>query len=146
MKKVSKTEKLRQSIAEFLKSENGKLIRQKDLIDHFITDGSEYTSGMIRGIFNKMDGVGGIYIPIPNVESIKEDNKAFYRYINPGKPKFETESKLHELGNKIMKFEEELKNENYFNIDLRLLKEEEIQSYISFTKKFEALKNCFVEE
>lgn len=90
--KQTKSDIVRNLIFNIISCE--KEIQQKDLINKIMNisekENLEITTGVIRGVLNKMDGVGGIFIPIEYVESIKKDNGAYYRY-NPNLTKDQLE-------------------------------------------------------
>lgn len=144
---ITKTDLVRKQIANFLKEKNGEWIRQKDIISE-LQPSNPYGAqeGVYRGVFNKIAGIGGTYIPIPHVEMKKEGNKAFYRYVEPDRIRFSKNSSLYNLVIHLLDFEKTLKEDQLFNIDLRTLDEDEMKLYLEFINQFKSLKGVFFKE
>ena len=122
---------IRDDIRKIVKAAYPNMIRQKDLIAELKALSNQYTTGAIRGVLNKIDGIGGIFIPISNVISVKRDNKAFYEYSEGG---------LKGLKMKLEKFDEELQEKGYLNLNIAELTPEELQKYLVFINVINQLK------
>lgn len=130
----TKSDLIREDIRRIVKEAYPNPIRQKDLIAKLETISNQYTSGAIRGVLNKMDGVGGIYIPVPNVTSFKKENKAFYEY---------SESRLDGLKKKVEQFDLELQEQGYLNLNITELESEELKKYLKFIDVIKELRKVF---
>lgn len=146
MDKKSKTEQIRIEMTEYLKSKKGEKVRRKDIVNYLLESENfknfGFTIGMINGVFNKLDGVSGHYIPIKNVVSVKEGGKAYYKYTEEN-TMIQESKQLYEIGFKLADFEEELKKQGYLGINLINLNEEELKTYLAFIEQFKKMKNLF---
>lgn len=82
---MTKSDIVRKLIVEILRKDEN-IIQQKDLINEIMSisesENLGITRGVIRGVLNKIDGIGGIFIPVEYVESIKTKKGAYYKF-NP---------------------------------------------------------------
>lgn len=138
---TTKTDIVREEIAKFLKMQGvGVKVRQNELTKYLKDNiAFEVTDGIVRGIYNKMAGIGGIYKPIQNVKIAKEDNKVFY-YYEP--TNFSEDSVvMGKLKQITIEFENNLKNSGLWNVAILDLPFEERKPYLEYMKQFEELRN-----
>lgn|GEM_PF-4786904 len=139
----SRTEIVRGEIREYLKAQKGKKIRQVDLTNYILENSSVATEGIVRGIYNKMLGIGGSYKLIPNVKIVSEDSKSFLYYEESD---FNDDSIIGRLKQKNIEFEESLKRAGLWNVSILDLPFEERQPYLEYMDKFGNLRDMFVKK
>lgn len=139
----SKTEIVREEIRAYLKTLGGAKVRQVELTNYLLINSTIATEGIIRGIYNRMQGIGGSYKLIPNVKIVKEEG-ASYLYYEEGE--FEDNSVIGRLRQKNSEFEEMLKRDNLWNISILDLPFEERQPYLEYMEKFGILRDAFTKK
>ncbi|HFJ9454141.1 TPA: hypothetical protein ACGW67_005464 [Bacillus tropicus] len=141
----SNTAIVREEIEMYLKQKGeGVKIRQTDLTQYMLQHSSVATGGIVRGIYNRMQGIGGSIKPIPNVHFSKEaDGKVFYFYKPTDNNRFSEDSIMGEIEQKIIEFEKVLRGANLLDISLLDLPSEERKVYLKFIDHFEELRNIF---
>lgn len=135
----SKTEIVREEIRKYLKETNGR-VRQVDLTNYILGNSHVATPGIIRGIFNGVQGIGGRYRHIPNVAFAKEEGKVFYYYEENN---FSEDSTMNRLSQKVAEFEAELKKDDLLKVSFLDILPEERRHYLEFIEKFEELRDIF---
>lgn len=141
--KKSKTEIVREEMREYLKTQIGSKIRQVDLTNYLLQNSCVATEGIIRGIYNRMLGIGGSYKLIPNVHIVTEDKKSYLYY---QESEFIDDSIIGKLKGKNLEFEGILKESGLWNISILDLPFEERQPYIEYMEKFGILRDMFVKK
>lgn len=133
---MNKTDTIRKAIQEHLANLGGKKIQQKDLIKYLQDEYEDITIGVIRGVLNKMDGSGGIYIPIKNIRPLKEKGKAFYIYDSnyEGNVVSNHKNQIIRITNEFEIFKNKLKNNKLLLIDPVELSKEEINCIIKISE------------
>lgn len=139
----SKTEIVREEMREYLKTLEGKKIRQVDLTKYMLANSSVASEGIVRGIYNRMLGIGGSYKLIPNVKIVSEDGKSFLYY---EESEFNDASIISKLKQKNIEFETSLKQAGLWNVSILDLPFEERQPYFEYMENFEKLRNMFVKK
>jgi hypothetical protein len=138
----TRTELTREAIRKFIKEASPEKVRQSDLIKHLqeLKDAGKLdtTLGTARGIFNRMDGVGGCKIkPIPQIRSLKENGKAYYifdeDYLTGNV------SQMDQIVFEFKKFQSILDKRNLLIIDLNELKNEDVHKIISLKQNIDAI-------
>ncbi|QSO47477.1 hypothetical protein [Alicyclobacillus mengziensis] len=138
-RKTKRTEMARGLIQEFLmKKGEGVKVRESDLFEEIKQIDPLITDGVLRGIANKMKGIGG-YVPISNVEVVKEGSKSFYFYQGY---KF-SDGFVGSLQKKLIDFKNELKRDNLWDVSIIGLSSEERRVYLEFVDRFEHLMSMF---
>jgi hypothetical protein len=74
-----RTEIARQRMLEFIKSKNGERVRKSEISGYLTKKFWFISEGVVQGIFNGIDNRGK-YVPIPGVNSLKENRKSYYYY------------------------------------------------------------------
>lgn len=138
----TKTDAVRTEIQEFLKNKGeGVKVRESELFDALLETSENASSGILRGIANKLKGIGG-YIPIPNVEVIKEGSKSYYFYKAYHLPE---SSIIGMLQQKVVEFKTTLQRENLWAVSLLDMPIKDRQTYLEFVNRFEQLMGLFSE-
>jgi len=138
------SDEARIEMSKYLESLNGKEIRQKDLI-HYLTTikNNKYSQGVIRGILNKLDGIDGIYIPIPGVVKIKKQGAAFYKFEassldkDPIKKDEINKSAIDMLYKELLQFEDNINKQQLNVLDLS---KKDTETYFKFVNLFQDMK------
>ena len=138
----NKTELTREAIRQYVKDARPEKVRQSDLIKHLqeLKDAGKLdtTLGVIRGIFNRMDGVGGSKIkPIPQIRSIKEQGKAYYIFDEDYLT--ESISQMDQIIFEFKKFQSVLDKRNLLVIDLNKLEADDVNRIISLKKNIDEI-------
>ena len=139
MSSKSKTETVREEIRHYLKKTDGR-VRQVDLTNYILENSHVATPGIVRGIFNGAQGIGGRYRHIPNVAFTKEDGKVYYFYEENN---FSEDSTMSKLSQKVAEFEADLKKDDLLKVSFLDIPSAERKHYLEFIEKFEELRNIF---
>jgi hypothetical protein len=143
---MQRTDKARIELKNFVKSFNGQRVQQKDVVSYLTSfNNGEFSIGVVRGILNKLDGIGGSYVPIPGILSEKENGSAYYKFLTEDS-ELESKNKManqslttlsHILNEEVSKFEKSFKR---LGIDIVALDESDTQLYFEFVQHLQALK------
>ena len=138
----TKNKLTRKAMWEHVRESSPNKVRQCELIKHLqeLKDAGKLdtTLGVVRGIFNRMDGVGGSKIkPIPQIRSIKEQGKAYYIFDEDYLT--ESISQMDQIVFEFKKFQSVLDKRNLLVIDLNKLEADDVNRIISLKKNIDEI-------
>lgn len=138
---TTRTAAVRKDMVEVLKNEGGP-IRQAELTQKLLKHNASATPGVIRGIFNGVQGISGKHKRVPGVAYYKNDDGSVFYYYE-SEVDFTKDGQLKSIKEAFETFEKELEDRNLLVVNLKSATQAERAAMNEFMKRFENLKSFF---